>query len=240
MNAFIDTLIVSSYAVFIFMSYFYFVGHFLKNNGIVDVAWGLGFMLIGSVALFFNGNYNFLNILLVLMTVVWGLRLTLHLGTRNLKKVKTEAWRYKKWRDNWSFFELRAFLQIYMLQGFLMLLISTPMLLVQTYNKDSNHNLYIIAGVLIWLIGLFFETIGDFQLRQFISIKEKYSNRPNFPKIMKYGVWSLTRHPNYFGEATLWWGFFLATIGTDNWYFGIIAPIYYYLLATICIWSSNA
>ncbi len=74
-------------------------------------------------------------------------------------------------------------------------------------------------------MGFLFEVIGDFQLSQFLQLKARHKNDAKFPKIMKYGLWRLTRHPNYFGEALLWWGIWISTIGVDYWYIGIISPL---------------
>jgi len=194
----------------------------------VDVAWGLGFILIALTSLIFLAQTSSIALLrprqliLTLMVVVWGLRLAGRIYERNLGK--GEDFRYKAWRESWGrFFSLRAYFQIYMLQGFLLLLISAPVLLVNSYSisfsvyrpLDSLDYL----GVLIWIVGFYFEVIGDAQL-------DKYLAQPQRPAILKTGLWRYTRHPNYFGEVLMWWGIFLIAFAShpEAW-ITIISPL---------------
>ena len=189
----------------------------LKDNSIVDIFYGIVFLVGGWGAAI---NYDISQprqwLILTLLTL-WGTRLAIHLFFR--KKGHGEDFRYAQWRKDWGdTFVWRSFLQVFMLQGTVVLLVSTPILL--TIN-DPGGALHLLdyAGIAVWLIGFLFEAIGDWQLLVF---KKRPENRG---KIMRYGIWQYTRHPNYFGEATLWWGIFLIGLSAGNGIYGIISPL---------------
>ena len=211
-----NVYILSIIFIFIYMSVFFIVAQKIKNNSIVDVAWGLGFVLISIITYIYNGVFNIINLLPNILVVIWGLRLAFHIFKRNFKK--EEDFRYAKWRKDWgTFFLIRSYLQIFMLQGFFMFIISLPII----YNNSLNiKELSIINyfGIIVWIIGFLFEAVGDYQLKMFIKdVKNKNH-------IMTKGLWKYTRHPNYFGEATMWWGIFMLAVGSGS-LLTIISPI---------------
>ena len=110
-----------------------------------------------------------------------------------------------------------------MLQGVLLYIVSLPILLVNTTKVDSFY-WWNSLGIIIWAIGFFFEVVGDWQLRKF---KQQAGNHG---KLLTTGLWSLTRHPNYFGEALSWWGIYLVTLTTVGNLWGVIGPIIITLL----------
>ncbi len=201
-------------------SNFWFIASIIKKrNDIADIAWGLGFVLVAWSSYFLSDSDSgdpWRPILLNILVTIWGLRLALHIFLRNRKK--KEDFRYKQWRDDWgSWFYIRSYLQVYILQGALLFMISAPVIFVS--QKFGNFGLLDIAGVIIWGIGMFFEAVGDWQLTQF---KKDPKNKG---KIMQSGLWRYTRHPNYFGEVVLWWGIFLFALGTAGWWITIIGPL---------------
>lgn len=202
--------------VFVFMTLVYFLAILRKNNGIVDIAWGIGFCLIAGFSMLLNNAFTPEHLLLNAMVFVWGLRLALHIFVRSYGK--PEDFRYKNWRDTWRWFYLRSYLQIFMLQGVLMLIVATPIILLNSSSGGGVGALDYL-GLTIWTIGFAFEAIGDFQLLKFIK------NPLNKGKIMMSGVWSLTRHPNYFGEATLWWGVFLVALSSPFGLLAVVSPL---------------
>jgi steroid 5-alpha reductase family enzyme len=152
-----------------------------------------------------------------MLVTVWGVRLALHIGLRNLGK--GEDARYRKWREEWGkHFVLRSFLQIYILQGILLLVISIPVIRVVTA-PDSPLTLMDFLGTTVWLIGFLFEAISDWQLLQY---KKDPANKG---KVITTGLWRYSRHPNYFGEVTLWWGIYLIALTLPNGWMTIIGPI---------------
>lgn len=169
----------------------------IRNNSIVDIVWGIGFIVIALISyLFSSGNY--LAQLVLAYTLIWGVRLALHIALRNWGR--GEDFRYAKWRKDWGNNWIgRSFLQVFMLQWVLMQLVSIPIVLGIVGAKTTS-SWVIYLGMFVWITGFLFEAIGDYQLSQFKK------NKSNKGKIMTKGLWSWTRHPNYFGEALLWWG----------------------------------
>lgn len=188
----------------------------IRNNSIVDILWGLGFVVIAVVAYFFSSG-NFVAQLILAYVAIWGLRLAIHIALRNWGK--GEDFRYAQWRKDWgSTWIIRSFFQIFIVQWLLMQLVSVPIVLgIVGVRVISPWMMYL--GMAIWLTGFFFEAVGDYQLTQF---KKKRSSKG---KLMTTGLWSLTRHPNYFGEATLWWGVALLAYGVSRNLYVLIGPI---------------
>jgi len=204
------------YEVFAVVGAYMFSGFLLglikKDNSIVDIYWGLGFVLIAWYTLLRVGSYEYIQLLVTGLVSVWGLRLAYHILRRKIGR--PEDYRYANWRKAWGkWIHLRAFFQIYVLQGLMMLLISTPILVVNLEHVERSLA-YAIVGSAVWLFGFFFEAVGDYQLKKFVKTK-----KPG--EIMTTGLWKYTRHPNYFGEATMWWGLFIIS---GSWV-AIISPI---------------
>jgi len=204
-------------AVFVFMTCIFVMALLKKDNSIVDVAWGIGFILVALLTFFLKSGFTWRHILVTGLVCIWGIRLVLYIYFRN--KGRGEDFRYVQWRKEWGkLFVLRSYLQVFMLQGILLLIISYPVMLVNQSETEA-FSIWDALGVWIWLIGFSFEAIGDFQLMQF---KKDPQNKG---KIMTRGLWHLTRHPNYFGEATLWWGIFLIALSIKNGWTAVIGPV---------------
>jgi steroid 5-alpha reductase family enzyme len=188
--------------LFIYMTWVFFLSLYLKNNSIVDIAYGLGFILIVATILYNFGEYPLGGVVTALISV-WGLRLAIRIHERN--RTKPEDFRYAAWRKEWSWFKTRSFFQIYMLQGGIIFCIASPAIVAASHPAAFLSPLSIL-GVCVWLVGFFFETIGDYQLDRFIK------NPKNKGMLLENGLWAYTRHPNYFGEATMWWGIWFAAL----------------------------
>lgn len=201
----------------IYMSFWFIISLLKKRNDVADIAWGLGFTVIAWASFFICENFSIRGFCVNIMVSLWGLRLAWHIYTRN--KGKTEDYRYQAWRKEWgNWFYLRSYLQIYFLQGALLYLIILPILLINK-NIGPNLNYLDLLGGLVWAIGFFFEVVGDAQLKDFIS------NPFNQGKIMQGGLWKYSRHPNYFGEVTQWWGLWLIAINMTSGWLSIIGPL---------------
>jgi len=188
-----------------------------KRNDVADVAWGLGFVLLTWISFFLGPDGGIRGLLVGILVSIWGIRLAWHIHSRN--KGRAEDYRYAKWREEWGkWFYLRSYLQVYLLQGILLFLIVLPVLFI---NKSAGTNLnYLDAiGLVVWLGGFIFESVGDMQLASFIK------NPNNKGKLMQSGLWYYTRHPNYFGEVTMWWGLWLVALSVTNGFWGIIGPL---------------
>ena len=144
---------------------FFIAGTIKKNNSIVDIGWGLGFVITAWFTLFISRSFFVSNIIITLAVTIWGMRLFIHIMRRNLGK--GEDFRYAAWRKEWGKWVIpRAFLQVYMLQGLFMLTVASPFILLNS--MESSEFTWITAlGAVIWMIGFFFESVGDYQLEQF-------------------------------------------------------------------------
>lgn len=177
----------------------------LKDSSIVDIFWGAGFVIIfWTATLLYPGPQTVRLILLGTIVTLWGLRLSLHIFRRNAGK--GEDFRYAAWRkEAGSSWWWRSYFKVFFLQGFLMWIISVPLIAIQNADVASPLKCLDYTGGALWLVGFIFEAGGDWQLARFKSIPE------NKGKLLTTGLWKLTRHPNYFGDAAQWWGFYLIT-----------------------------
>ena len=213
----ITTLTYAAMVIWVYMSAWFIVSIAIKRNDVADAAWGLGFVVASIASYIHVQNHTFTAILATVLVTIWGLRLSWHIGRRNVKK--TEDYRYKVYRETWGkWFVARSYFQIYILQGFFMLLIVSPILIIYTYAQDGIPPLAIV-GALVWLFGFLFESIGDKQLKTFIS------DAKNKGHVMQSGLWQFTRHPNYFGEVTQWWGIGIIALTCDYGWLGLIGPL---------------
>lgn len=214
--------------IFVYMNLVFLLSLIKKNAAIVDIAWGLGFILVVATNLARESLANQIpdprQLLTAVLVIIWGTRLSWHIYKRN--RGKPEDYRYANWRQKWGKnFVLRSYFQIFMLQGFFMLVILTPVLLVLK-NRTTRLNLLDYLGLAVWLAGFFFEATADAQLRKFKKIPE------NREQIMSTGLWKYSRHPNYFGESVMWWGLFLIALSGPGGWLGLISPLTITLLLT--------
>jgi steroid 5-alpha reductase family enzyme len=210
-----DLLSDAAVAVFIYMNAMFILALRLKDNSIVDIGWGLGFIIIACVGLLLHGQGT-IQWLTFALVVLWGVRLASYIFIRNTGK--GEDFRYAAWRKEWgSSVFWRSYLQVFMLQGMFMLVIASPLHVVfGTEGGQLGWNVGV--GVLLWCVGFYFEAVGDSQMMEFKR------NPANQGKIMRTGLWRYTRHPNYFGEAVLWWGIGLMAASGTAWYVAFIGP----------------
>lgn len=212
-----DVIFIATILVLGYMTAIFLLALALEDNSIVDIFYGTAFLVGCWGAYLYSDSHHPRQWLLLGMVSVWGIRLAVHLFFR--KKGKGEDFRYRKWREEWGkTFVWRSFLQIFLLQGLIVVLVAKPVLLVIA-NPDGPLGWLDLAGVAVWLFGFSFEAIGDWQLAVFKSDPD------NEGRIMRYGLWRYTRHPNYFGEATLWWGVFLIGLSAPYGIVGLISPV---------------
>ena len=206
---------------FIFFNIFYVISLLKKDFSIIDTAWALSFILI-----FVSGSYTasttleLRTIIVGILTVVWAIRLSGYIFYRSYK-LRKEDYRYAQWREQWGKnANVIAYFKVFMLQAIFALIIASPLYLIHQFEPDHHFGtVYDYLGILLWLIGFSFEVIGDYQKQKF---KSEIKNQG---KVMQSGLWKYTRHPNYFGEALLWWGIFLIVINQVPIYAAIIGPL---------------
>jgi steroid 5-alpha reductase family enzyme len=172
-----------------------------KRSDLADQAWGLGFVVIAVLALLSNQAYGSFLVILALVTI-WGFRLFWHIRRRHKKSEEDQ--RYQELVDKKKSRFREVYLKVFMLQGFFMLIVALPIITAGYLNNGwLEFGAINGLGLIVWVTGFLFESIGDKQLGNFISKPE------NKGKIMTEGLWYYTRHPNYFGEITMWWGILL-------------------------------
>lgn len=205
--------LVTAVLVFFYMSVWFLISVFKKRNDVADIAWGMGFVFVAWSAFILSGP-SFKGVAVNLLVTIWGGRLAWHIYSRNRKK--KEDVRYEEMKKSWKNFYLESYLKVFLLQGVFLYLISLPVLFI---NKAGINSLGVIdvLGIVVWVVGFYFEAVGDWQLSIFLK------NPENKGKIMQGGLWKYTRHPNYFGEVVMWWGIFLMAI--EGGFFTIIGPL---------------
>jgi steroid 5-alpha reductase family enzyme len=204
-------------AVYLAMGGLFLLSLRLGDNSIADVAYGPMCAIGVWAAALAHGSGHPRQLLLIAMVTAWGLRLAVHIWVRN--RGRGEDPRYRAWRERWGrWFVPRSFLQIYVLQGTIVLVISAPVLLA-VRQPGGPLGFLDAAGVLVWAVGLVFEAVGDAQLLHFVRDPSRRG------LVLDTGLWRYTRHPNYFGEALLWWGPFLVALSTPDGVWALVSPL---------------
>jgi steroid 5-alpha reductase family enzyme len=209
-------LLVNAIALFVYMSAWFLVARSRNRLDLVDAAWGSGFALVAWLVVLQKPSGH--SLLLALLVTIWSARLTYHIVERLRRRHDP---RYEqmgsKWKGNyWR----RAYGSVYMLQGCIVWVITIPIVLAGgSQDLPSATGFFAVAGTIIWILGFVIEAIADRQLRNFVVIKA------NKGKVMDRGLWSWSRHPNYFGELVLWYGISVFGFSAAYGYLGLIGPI---------------
>jgi steroid 5-alpha reductase family enzyme len=179
------------------------IGRRIGRYNVVDVAWGIGFVGIAAVAATLGRGDPTRRWLLLALVAIWGLRLSWHIQRKTAGK--GEDPRYAALlREATLALVVR---KVFLLQAFITWFVSFPLQLsAVTGPTPKPLTAVTVVGVAVWLVGVTFEAVGDRQLRVFKS------DPANRGVVMDRGLWAWTRHPNYFGDAAVWWGLWLITI----------------------------
>ncbi len=214
--------LVAVYVVGALMASTFLISLLKKDNSIVDISWGLGFALIAGTTYYVSEMYTPTGLVVSILAIIWGIRLASHIYLR--KRGKPEDFRYAKWRtERGKGFVIRSLLQIYLLQGFLMLVVAASIIAVNSA-ESADFGIAAMLGLLIWLVGFGFEVVSDLQLEQFRNKPKKKGG------IITSGLWRYSRHPNYFGESLLWIGVWIMVATTPHGPIAIISPLVITLL----------
>ena len=189
----------------------------MRDASIVDIAWGSGFVVVAWVSFWLSEGEPTRSLLLTLLTTIWGLRLAFYLAKRNLGH--GEDFRYQSMRrKHGKKFAIVSLYSVFGVQGLLMWIVSLPVQLGQVRETPSFGAIG-AAGVLLWGVGMFFESVGDAQLAKF---KRDPTNKG---LVMNQGLWRYTRHPNYFGDTCVWAGLGLIAAESSLGIFGLLGPV---------------
>ncbi|MEP4052920.1 MAG: DUF1295 domain-containing protein [Litorimonas sp.] len=259
-------LIHSAVVVFGAVTLLWAISVAAKDASLVDIFWGFGFLLVGAVCLYLVPMKTPYLILLAAMPIIWGLRLTLYLGKRNLghgedKRYVNMLKRAEKKGMSEMAWRLRTLFSVYWGQGLLIMIVSAPVWvamatghgeILRAYSDNSGAanntdvpftevsnlvgatelGILSFLGALLWLVGFLFEAIGDAQLASFLKKNKGYDGPADEKPVMDKGLWKYTRHPNYFGNACMWWGIGIVACSAPWGWATIFGPIIMTLLLT--------
>lgn len=212
-----ESMIVAAVAIAVLMVTTWLVSVVRRDASIVDIVWGFGFVVVSWVLVVSLEADRPRQFLLAALTSIWGLRLAGYLARRNLGK--GEDFRYQAMRRRWGArFPVISLVTVFGLQGVIMWIVSLPL---QYGSADADPGIGPVAvmGIMVWLVGVIFETVGDAQLARFKA------DPANAGKVMDRGLWSLTRHPNYFGDSMVWWGIGIVAAETGSGVIGLAGPL---------------
>ena len=184
----------------------------IKDASIVDIFWGITFIVTNTYYFFATSDFFTRKIILLVLVSLWGLRLSIFLAYRNIGN--GEDYRYQEFRKKygperyWWF----SFFQVYLLQGIFSILVSITLLGSHFNTQTNDLNLLDYLGILVWLIGFIFEAGGDYQMTKFKK------NPENKGKVLNTGFWKYTRHPNYFGDSAVWWSYAIFSIAAGSYW----------------------
>lgn len=205
-------------AVFLIMTFIWWLQKKQGNAGIVDIAWSYNFPIIAILYYLLGDGYGPRKLLITAMVLVWGIRLGTYLLIRVLGHFKEEDGRYKQLREDWKDNLQFKFFMFFQFQAVINLALSIPFLILCLNTDDSIKPLEMV-GAAIWCISILGESIADAQLKRF---KAKPANKG---KVCQNGLWNYSRHPNYFFEWMIWVGYFITALSPPYGWAAIVCPI---------------
>jgi len=190
----------------------------LEDSSIVDSTWGPAFVLVALVSAFLGEGYEGRRYLVLGLVATWGLRLGLHIFTRN--RGRGEDPRYARMRErrgpSWRWVSLP---QVFLLQAAILWIVSFPVQAIAAAEEPDSLTRLDLLGAVLWLVGFLFEAVGDLQLKDFKA------DPLNDGRVMDRGLWRYTRHPNYFGDAVVWWGIGLVAVQVEWGWAALVGPL---------------
>lgn len=227
------TILFSVIALFVFIFIASIVGTIKKNNAIMDIFYGPGYFVVAITSFILDflwtGIFSLLKLVVTILVLLWAIRLSTYVFIRN--HGKPEDYRYARMREKWketgkSVF-LKSLTKIYLFQGLVIFIVVFPVLWINssealpiTLSILDFTLIALILGALIWVMGFYFESVGDYQLYKFLHTPNRTK------KVLDEGLWKYTQHPNYFGEVCMWWGIFIIALAVPWGFITIFGPIY--------------
>ncbi len=202
----------------------FFISRIAHDNSVMDIAYGPAFLVASAGALYLSDTIELLPTVVIGCIAAWAVRL----GSRVFRKNfgKPEDPRYAKWRNQWmekgrTYFIIRSYLQVNLLQVGLIFIILAPALWALAFPTDYNQ-WFVLTGFIVFVFGLTYETIADLQLDRFIAGKKTGTEQAT---LMTRGLFALSRRPNYFGETLIWWGLTIMVLPLPYGWLAIISPL---------------
>lgn len=204
-----------------YMSAVFLIARRKRRYDLVDVGWGGAFIAVAIVSFMLQPGTKFVwdvQSITTLLVVLWGARLSLHI-LRRIRSSLAEDKRYRELRHDWDGnVTVNAYFRLFAAQAVMATIIALPVVYINI-GPDNADIRYLLIGLFIWVIGFFFESVGDAQLRGFLKDPRHKG------KLMTRGLWKYSRHPNYFGEAAQWWGIFVIALGLPFGWISVIGPL---------------
>lgn len=214
---FTTLLAVSAVTILAIMLVLWLLSLRLRDASIADIAWGPVFVVVALIGFLWGDGWEGRQILVLAMVSLWGLRLGWHIWRRN--RGKGEDPRYAKWREeHGQAWRWRSLVQVFLLQGLLLWVISLPIQLAMTVSGPERFVIWDAIGELLWAAGFLFEAIADSQLATFRKDPKKSG-------VLDSGLWAWSRHPNYFGESLLWWGIWSVALSLPWGWATVVSPV---------------
>ncbi len=211
-------LMVTALAVFLLMSAGWIASLIRRNVTVVDSLWGLGFVIVSWIGWAAGEGWEIRRLAVALLATLWGLRLSFYLTLRNRGRPEDPryaAWRHKSGRR----FAWVSLGKVFWLQAAFLWVIALVLLVPQAAPEPERLTAWDAVGGLLALFGICFETIADRQLARF------QADPQNRGRVMDRGLWRFSRHPNYFGECLVWWGFYGIALAVPGGGCAIFSPI---------------
>ena len=243
---------LSAGALIVCLTALWAISYKIKDASIIDIFWGAGFGIVAMVCALNSELMTPYLWLLAAMPIIWAVRLSAYLAKRNLghgedKRYVAMQERAAKKGMNEDAWRKRSYFTIFLGQGFLIMLVSAPVwvAMATTFDLDSSpltqssqvyHGGFAniipfgVLGAALWIIGFLFEAIGDYQLSKFMKANKDYDGPQEDKPVLNSGLWKYTRHPNYFGNACMWWGIWITACAAPWGWVTIFAPIVMNLL----------
>lgn len=218
-----------------FLNYFWIAVR-QNNFGIIDIGWGQGFVLVVWILMvtrtFILGiNPNLIGFITLVLTTIWGLRLSNHIHQRNHGKPEDKRYVAMRAKIKPPYVLIKSFVRIFLIQALFMMIISVVLItnIVSSLVLPISGFGYAFLGlgVLVWVVGFYFQAMGDYQLAKFIK-DPKHKGQ-----LITTGLWRYTRHPNYFGEVMMWWGIAILGFATSE---SILYPMIALISPLVVTW----
>ena len=219
----LNLLIIGTAIAAAYFAITWFISVRIRNYGLLDAAWSYGVAILSPIYAFLGPGYAPRKWIATAIGVAWSLRLGTYILTRVIKHHPAEDVRYETLRRKWP--GTGMFLVFFQVQALVVVIFSVPVL-VASFNSAPHFSPVEICGLAIAFVSLCGEALADRQMRQFKA------NATNKGKVCETGLWAYSRHPNYFFESMLWWGFFIFALGSSWGWITVLCPLLmlYFLL----------
>lgn len=194
----------------------------LRDVSIIDMAFSAMIAVLLLAAYYLSAAGGIIPTLIILLVLVWAARMSAYLVHRNWGHGEDPRYtRLRQWVEpGWPFHWL-SLRQVFLLQGVVIWVLTLPQQIAMFTGGEARFGILAIAGLGLWCLGFFFETVGDYQLSRFKAGPRRSG------QVLDTGLWRYTRHPNYFGELCQWWGLFVIALEAPWAWCGIVGPLVY-------------